>query len=374
MPAFLASLIGLFCWNFEAIPYVAQALTPLVLVLWFKARSRLESALIIAMYYGLASYTLAAGTATFFESSLTLGIVTWFSTVLVQALIASACWHSQPAKRSLGYVVLVLVWVFIPIGWAHPLIGTSWVFVGLGWGGLLLGMIAMLGLAYLKDRYLGVGVGLWLCIALVLTWLIPINTELPKNWHSQNTYFNFGVGTKLDSYVDQYIRSKKMQSQIKTGVNIYPETVGGVINDQIIKQWQAQLKSDETVLIGGYLMEGTRYYNTVLAITKQKTEFAYKQRLPMPLGMWKPFSNEGAIPNFNGNSTYELGSIKPAFLLCYESLIVWPIVQSYFEQPTILVLLSSTWWASANIKAAEVRSMKSWGRLLNLPTIEVFNL
>ena len=94
----------------------------------------------------------------------------------------------------------------------------------------------------------------------------------------------------------------------------------------------------------------------------------------MPLGMWKPFSDEGVPLNLFGPGTFLVQNQRAAVLICYEQLLVWPFLSSALEHPTILVTVANDYWAKRTlIPDVQKASAASWARLFGLPLLSAAN-
>jgi hypothetical protein len=72
----------------------------------------------------------------------------------------------------------------------------------------------------------------------------------------------------------------------------------------------------------------------------------------------------------HGPGTIDIAGERVAFLICYEQLLVWPILQSAIERPTLIVGMANQYWVrNTNIPAAQRASMKAWARLFALPLL-----
>jgi len=91
--------------------------------------------------------------------------------------------------------------------------------------------------------------------------------------------------------------------------------------------------------------------------------------------MWKPFSPAEGVPlNLAGPGTLQLGPHRLAVLICYEQLLVWPILHSAFERPTLIVGVSNAAWTShTNIPAAQEACLRAWSRLFGIPFVSAVN-
>jgi K+/H+ antiporter YhaU regulatory subunit KhtT len=62
-------------------------------------------------------------------------------------------------------------------------------------------------------------------------------------------------------------------------------------------------------------------------------------------------------------------------LICYEQLIVWPVLQSMLEKPDIIVAVGNGWWTSGtSIVAIQRASAVAWAKLFAKPLVLSFNM
>jgi hypothetical protein len=87
--------------------------------------------------------------------------------------------------------------------------------------------------------------------------------------------------------------------------------------------------------------------------------------------MWKPFRPADGIPLGLGNrGMVTVAGQRAAILICYEQLLVWPILTSALERPTILVGIANDHWATGiPIGAAQIACLHAWSRLFTPPYI-----
>jgi apolipoprotein N-acyltransferase len=71
----------------------------------------------------------------------------------------------------------------------------------------------------------------------------------------------------------------------------------------------------------------------------------------------------------------ELNGRKLAPLICYEQLVVWPVLQSMLHDPDVIVAVGNGWWtAGTSIVAIQRASATAWARLFGKPLILSFNI
>jgi apolipoprotein N-acyltransferase len=65
---------------------------------------------------------------------------------------------------------------------------------------------------------------------------------------------------------------------------------------------------------------------------------------------------------------------RVAVLICYEQVIVWPILQSVWHHPDVLVAVANDWWArDTTIPGVQLNSARAWAKLFDLPLAVAFN-
>jgi hypothetical protein len=89
---------------------------------------------------------------------------------------------------------------------------------------------------------------------------------------------------------------------------------------------------------------------------------------------WKPGAPDSVPLNLNGPGTLQVGHERAAILVCYEQLLVWPVLTSMTERPTVLVGLANDYWAKDTIIPAIQHScLEAWARLFDIPLVKAVN-
>ncbi|TIT10619.1 MAG: hypothetical protein E5W85_18635 [Mesorhizobium sp.] len=85
-------------------------------------------------------------------------------------------------------------------------------------------------------------------------------------------------------------------------------------------------------------------------------------------------SGGGARAHLFANSVVELAGRRIAPLICYEQLLVWPVLQSVLHAPDAIVAVGNGWWATGtSIADIQNASTIAWARLFRLPLVTAFN-
>jgi hypothetical protein len=82
----------------------------------------------------------------------------------------------------------------------------------------------------------------------------------------------------------------------------------------------------------------------------------------------------GARADFFANPVVEVDGVRIAPLICYEQLILSPVLQSMLYSPEVIVAVGNGWWTeNTSIVAIERASVSAWARLFGLPIVMTFN-
>ena len=376
-----AAAIGVLAWGSPA-PSWTQSSAILIPVIWASASNRWLAGCVVMSYTTAASRGLIIGIAQFFDTHLAYGVALWLAAGLFTGFAGWACWHKSAAIRVFLVPVLLIVLGVPPIGlvgWAHPLTAAGWLFPGMGWFGLFAVIIVSMLLAWRSPL-----LNALVAFLPILAWSAYLSTpaQIPEGWQGHNTHFHFGVGsTENRDLIEEIRRHWAMQSQVAESVgpvHVLPETVGGKWNTQASTDWQRLLADipGHIVLMGAYEpADDGNYHNVLVEITSTGSRVVYRQRMPIPVGMWRPWSNSSAVPEWlNQSGAVAVAGQQVAVLVCYEALLIWPVLHSVLEKPALLISIASVWWAPESIHRSQHNAMQSWARLFDISLVEAYNL
>ncbi|MEJ5081241.1 nitrilase-related carbon-nitrogen hydrolase [Ochrobactrum sp. MYb379] len=163
-------------------------------------------------------------------------------------------------------------------------------------------------------------------------------------------------------------------------VIVLPESSLGFWTPILGKFWNKQLKGTSiTVIAGAAVIEPDGYDNVMVANDARSGPILYHERIPVPVSMWRPWEHwfglaGGARASFFANSAVDVAGKRIAPLICYEQLILWPILQSMLQQPDVIVPMGNGWWTTgSNIVAFQRASAKAWTELVGIPLVISFN-
>ncbi|MBN7807745.1 MULTISPECIES: conjugal transfer protein TraB [Agrobacterium] len=373
-----STVIGVVGWSGHVL------LLPVALgfpVLWSIARTRLVSALVSAGYFLVASRGLPQGVATFYSLDIWPGLLLWLCASLSFVAVHTVLWTTNRGVRPFRYLLAAIIMSIPPFGitgWAHPVTVAGVLFPGWGWWGM--GLITA-GLAGLVTR-------IWpaVAIALIGFWLwsaaIWTDPKVPEGWR--------GVDLRLSASLGRDTGLERQRALIATvrGVAsggarfvVLPEGALGFWTPTVARLWTSAFGDTiATVIAGATVLNATGYDNVLVAINRMgEGSVLYRERMPVPGSMWQPWrslfgESGGAKADFFANPVVTIGVSRVAPLICYEQLIVWPILHSMLHDPEFIIAVGNGWWAEGtSIVAIQRAAATAWAKLFAKPLVFAFN-
>lgn len=353
-------------------------------ILWSLARTRLQAAAVAAAYFLAASRGLPQGLANFYSSDIWPGFLLWLVASSAFVAVHSVLWTDRKRwQKPLRYIAACIAMAIPPfgiLGWAHPITAAGILFSGWGWWGLA---AMAVGLAVMTTQYRPAAAmalaGFWLWSAA--EWTTPI---LPASWIGVDLEMGASLGRDTGLQRQQELLNVARAQPVGTTI-VLPESAVGFWTPTVARFWQKGLiGTDITVIAGAARIDGRGYDNVLVTISAQRAELLYRERMPVPGSMWQPWrswmgdgngSESGARAHFFANPVVEVGTAKVAPLICYEQLLVWPVLQSALHRPEAIVAVGNGWWtAGTSIIDIQQASSEAWARLFDLPLVISFNI
>ncbi|WP_248305836.1 carbon-nitrogen hydrolase family protein, partial [Devosia psychrophila] len=276
--------------------------------LWSVAGSRAGAALVAAAYFLGASRGLPEGVSIFFGSDRLLGIALWVTASLVFVGTHAACWTKRSGWRQPWRYLLANVLMSVPplgiLGWANPITAAGIMLPGWGWWGLAMTMVLLMSSVSTRLRWLAIAVIGALSISASMNWTEPAP---PSSWRGIDTSFVTGREQYAD-YAQQRVTIHLVQAAAVDGakVVVLPESAFGIWTPTAEALWSGALANFQVTVIGGaIILAGDGYENLMISVTAKGAEVLYRQRMPVPVSMWQPWSTGGAAADFFGNPVVE---------------------------------------------------------------------
>lgn len=373
-----AAIIGTLGWAGHILLLPLSMLFP---ALWALAPSRPAAGFVSAAYFLAASRGLPQGVTNFYGAEALAGFGLWIGASLGFVLVHALLWSPRPSwGRALRYGVIALVMSVPPfgiVGWAHPITAAGVLFPAWSWLGL---GAAAIGLLVMTTRFWPIAIlsfgGLWIWSAS--TWTIP---TMPDGWVGVDTQFR-GAAGEYAHYAQQLETIELIKEAAAHGADVVvlPEGSAGIWTPTVERLWTASLAATNVIVsAGAIVIDHSGYDNVIMDLTGQGARILYRQRMPVPVSMWQPWSSgtdEGsARAHFFANPVVELAGRRVAPLICYEQLIVWPVLHSMMGSPQIIVATGNGWWTeNTSIISIQKASAQVWARLFGLPIVFAFNI
>ena len=377
-----SALIGYAGWHGEVYGLV---FLPFLFFIWRKCQSRTEVFSALLAYYLVAGRGLLLGGGVFFSTpaeppSWLIGAAVWVLPSALLSLAWAGCWGQK--HRGLRLLVLLAVLSLPPlgiIGWANPITAAGALFPALAWYGLALTLV----LFYVLTAAPYLALALPFVVLAVGLNLSNAEPSIQPGWISIDTSFGASRGTG-----DEFLKLKTLQRLVSVQsasapsgtIFVLPELVGGdwAVNRTWWTQAHAGLAAKkQTLLIGVSEQEDqtTLQYTNKLVSIGENENVSLVDRVPVPVAMWKPWTDEGVIAPWFQSGVGLVGTTRVAHLICYEQLLIWPVLISMGNSPDIILGASSVWWAKGtSIPAIQHEAMASWGRLFNKPVVSARNI
>ncbi|RWI83875.1 MAG: conjugal transfer protein TraB [Mesorhizobium sp.] len=374
----LAIVAGIVGWSGHVLALPVAFLFP---ALWAFSRSRLVAAGVAAGYFLAASRSLPQGVANFYASDLWPGLLLWIAASSSFVSVHAALWTNRPGRRrALRYLAAAVLTALPPfgiVGWAHPIIAAGVVFPGWGWLGLL---AASAGMLVMTTRWWPAAAvacgGFWLWSAAF--WTAP---SLPDGLRGVDLEIgqNLGRDGALEHQRDLIATVMRVAEQ-GADIVVLPESALGFWTPSLERLWRDALGgTNVTVIAGAAVVDPWGYDNVLVEISGHEALILYRERMPVPVAMWQPWRSlmgqgGGAKAHFLTSPVVELAGRLAAPLICYEQLLVWPVLQAMWYRPDAIIAVGNGWWtAGTSIVAVQNAGTIAWARLFGVPLVTAFN-
>ena len=112
--------------------------------------------------------------------------------------------------------------------------------------------------------------------------------------------------------------------------------------------------------------------NAILVVGAESAKFY--QRVPVPLGMWQPFSPTSVPLRLNAPGILIIDHQRAAVLICYEQMLTFPILASMLRHPSVIVAISNTFWFNGTtIPRYQANAVRAWTKLFGVPYLLAVN-
>ena len=387
----------------------AIAVSILLPAVWVRQNSARSCLYCAFTYYLSALWSVSVVARNFFGPSAGVldGIVLWLAASILLALPWRFAW-SDSATSAVWRVPLGLLASIVPplglIGWASPTVAAGLLFPATGYTGFALTILLPGCLAVFPRRTVVCAV----VLALGCNSIHPKATEAPTGWQGIDTQYGGVAHERVDPVREYHIAEdiKTLALASTARVIVFPESVLPRWTPASELFWAdtitALRSADKVVVIGAITPTGPpqadddfaaslaalherpaarrplrlqaprTYTNGVVIRGASSSEFT--QRIPVPMGMWRPFTNTGAPLRLSRPAVIRIADQAAAVIICYEQLIPWPMLTAFIEQPTIVIAIANQFWiVGTAIPEVQRNTVRAWARLFHVPVVFAFN-
>jgi hypothetical protein len=348
--------------------------------LWALSPSRLVATLVSMGYFLAASRGLPQGVANFYCNDFGAGVGLWIAASSAFVFVHALLWTRESGWRTARYGVAIILMSVPPfgiVGWAHPVTATGILFPGWGWWGVAAAVIGLLAMTTRIWQLVTVVIcALWAASALI--WSEP---SAPEGWTGIDTQFRGSEGQYADFAQQRETIDLVLEAAADGArVVVLPESAIGIWTPTVERLWIDALRDlDAVVNAGAIVVDSDGYDNVMVEITGGGSRILYRERMPVPVSMWQPWlgwwgEGGGARAHFFVNPVAVSNSRTILPLICYEQLIVWPVLQSALYSPDAIIATGNGWWTEdTSIVHIQRAGAEAWARLFGLPLVVAFN-
>lgn len=336
--------------------------------------TRWTSALCAVVYYLACGWPMIAVAQNYLGQTegTQIGLFLWLGAALVLASPWLWAWsphRSSGAVKACAAIVIGLVPPLGIIGFGSPIIAAGFLFPNTAWLGLA--VTAFLPSAILIRPALVVAALPLIVIAVNNGQFETSHPRQPPGWES--------VNTKLGTEDNGFQRLSWVRAQVEASdasVLIFPENVipnWTIATDLFWQDTERTLANQDRVALIGATVPGRNGIRNVLLIRGAQIG-VFDQRIPVPVGMWLPFSQRSVPLNLTDSGVIEIRGQRAAVLICYEQILPWSWISSMAQRPSVAIAIANDSWShNTPLPGYRAASARSWTRLFGVPLLSASN-
>jgi apolipoprotein N-acyltransferase len=195
---------------------------------------------------------------------------------------------------------------------------------------------------------------------------------------------DFDVQYDRERVVFQHVNEKNRNGDLEgADIVVLPETIIGRMNPSVRRRWERFFEpfaEKDIVFAAGAEIptdHGRKYDNVMVSFERDGKHQTAKQRFPVPISMYRPFTGTGAngyLPSLGGISTMILKGKKLGFIVCHEQFLAWPFLSLLSQEPDAIVAPSNLWWCKdTSLPGIQEATVRLWARLFGVPVVTCAN-
>jgi len=200
----------------------------------------------------------------------------------------------------------------------------------------------------------------------------------PIGWTVINTLY----GEFPENQTAAYERHQALIADVKRRLDagdkliVLPEEVAGKWRPATEFWWKDIATSAKTfgsvVFVGTDIFEGVKFRDSLLVLGATERHIASRQ--PIPIGLWRPWARESAIADWTKSGVVQLAGHEIAFSFCYEDLLIWPMMASMWNRPSVIISVANNWFGKGLSEPdIQRQSIESMARLFGVSLLRAVN-
>lgn len=359
------------------------AISPAIVEFWRRADSRIEAGAIAAVYYVCAVLGVVLAAPAYGDTTPPARVA---CAVLSAALVGAVWallwrryervrWWSNGVRTAL-LLLSPLVPVYGAFTLASPITAAGLWVPGFGWAGLAFFVLA---LSAPSEIARGAAAAL-----VLLAHLVPsASFASPRQGAVVALDTRIHVVDDRADFVGQAQTAAAAQRAVPSDVEVavLPESMGGIWTDLMRARWaplaERLRREDRALFVGATLPtyeHGRLSLDNGVVVLGDGNERFVRQRIPVPVVMWRPWSEGSFRANWFSDALVQLRGRRYALLVCYEHFLPLPVLLSVAAGPDVLIGIANLeGFASGSVERGQRASLEAWARLFRLPSAYAVN-
>jgi hypothetical protein len=377
MAGSVALTIGAVAWSGHFLTLLALLALPQV---FDTAKGPAQRLTVLGCYYAASIWPVMPGATQFFGDDAGMHPLSIVILWLISAVVLTLPWLwlllTPRMNTEWALPIGLCLTALLPTGVVNPLTVAGVLFPALGWAGLIATIILFGTLSKYRVSSL-------LCAAMLAAICYvshPGIPTVPPAWQGHDTQLG---GSELSKQTTTalykgvlYVQETALDSNAQ--IQVFPE---GLINHWTPSAegfWQStysELRQNrQSILFGAEenLPHRGQYRNELLLRGEYTATF--QQRVPIPYAMWRPWDKIGVPIHYFGPSILLVGPRRAAPIICYEQLLIAPILISMEHNPEVIVSIANDYWTKGTyIAEIQQSTIEAWSRLFWIPVVSATN-
>lgn len=351
-----------------------------VIAAWLWSRTRVEAYLATFFYYSLASIGLIKTAAVFLSPTQPewgLATLLWLTGNVLLSSVWGGLWspflrlrRSSRLCRGTAVALFLAVPPLGLVGWANPWTVTGVLLPGAGFLGLALFHIVL----FSSSRSTFAIFGALMVIASIICCSTYQEKQIHLTFWGQSTAFGRISVDNRRAQIEVVLKIRKLLEERHRRIVLLPESVGGLWTPSSASRWRRIASETRGTLVVGALRHASRHLQNGVAVVGPLGTMFWPQRVPIPVGMWAPWSQTHVEASLFAPAVRDLGGYRTTVLMCFEQLIPWPALDSAIEGTQVVLAPANLWFAhGTNINAIRGVAVRAWARLFDWALVEAVN-